>query len=408
MKIIAITVALFAFSLACNKRKDEKTGDKTVPAQLGLPQDENSIPTPRDSEEKPQGEDKGPEVPSENLPLEPTISTSTFDCDTLESGIYWFGKGDVAQKARATTRSSHFDPAKPTMIHVHGWQSGSHRLKRRATFNYGKTDPIEGVKVDAADAWIDAGWNIGIFYWNQISDESEPIEAENKVWGTSALTWKDCKGKAIPVGDGSIDAVDAFYKAYMVAMKGYTGNNVRLGGHSLGNQMVTRLASRLQSESSKDLIDARLVPKRVALLDPWWSAPTLTQTRSSDLRKIIQELKGKGMIFEWYKTSDVTSHSKSDDNSELIADIGQTEILPDYYSSLNQGSRHMSAQFLYYLTFKDPPPPACVKPCTDLAPSAATSDERVKEVMMGALRYRQVLGNKTPVTSDNAFMKISN
>lgn len=399
MKLLNYAVLSLLLAVSCNKRR--QTGAEGIDPSS---QSNNGTGLPGSNDPaNPSGTDN---ATPDNRPISATVSTQTFSCKSLDAGIYWFGKGDQAQKATAMTRSTFFDPKKPTVIYVHGWQSGSHKLERRGTFNYGKYDPIYGVKVDAADAWVDAGWNIGIFYWNQISDESAPTSAEDKVWGESSVTWKDCDGKPQPVPGSPSDAGEFFYNEFLIAMKNYQGSNVRLAGHSLGNQLVTKLADKLETQASAGKIPENLIPKRVALIDPWWSDKSMPQNRADSLRSSIQEMKAKGIIFEWYKTSKVNDNNGSDENLELIPIIGQTEIFPDYYSSFNNMSRHMSAPFLYFLGFKDGAPLGCgnkTSACTELAPSAATSDERMKELMMKAARWQQVDGRETAPTADNTY-----
>jgi hypothetical protein len=41
---------------------------------------------------------------------------------------------------------------------------------------------------------VQAGYNVGIMYWNQFADEDEVKDAEAKIWtatGTRAMRWKN-------------------------------------------------------------------------------------------------------------------------------------------------------------------------------------------------------------------------
>ncbi len=98
-------------------------------------------------------------------------AAAAYDPNVLDYGIYWFGTGNVSQKAVAGVANPYFNPSKPTVIYIHGWQNGSSQRGSRETFNYKQNDATYGIDVNAADAWISAGWNIGIFYWNQFADE---------------------------------------------------------------------------------------------------------------------------------------------------------------------------------------------------------------------------------------------
>lgn len=340
------------------------------------------------------------------LPLSPTVEVNSFDCDKLDYGLYWFGPGDKAQKAEKGKRSSFYDPTKPTFLYIHGWQASNHKLKRRASFNYKKTDPILGIDTAAADAWINAGWNVAAFYWNQFADEQLTRAAEDKIWNDKPLTWKKCDGTDTNEGAPSGNIADALYNDFVQAMGNYQGPNIRIAGHSLGNQLATRLTEKLSTAIKAGKLSPKMLPKRVALLDPWWmTGNALFEARGPIVKTTIESLIKEGVIFERYKTSDLADDKVGDRNLELTKIIGQTEILPDYYSENNQGSRHMAAPFLYFLSFASPPPKGCIKPCTDVAPSAATSDERIAELMKEAAEYTQVGGKTTPETDDNTFLK---
>ncbi|RZA11873.1 MAG: hypothetical protein EOP10_32330, partial [Proteobacteria bacterium] len=318
--LVYVLIPLLA-SAACNKKSD-KSGTQSPPSLNTI----DVLP----------GKGGAPTSPVAGsvttLPAALTVTAQDFECDALDYGIYWFGKGEMAQKASSKTTSTFYDPTKPTMIYIHGWQAGSHLFKKRATFNYSKADPFEGPKVDAADAWIDAGWNIGIFYWNQFGDETKVKDAEDKVWEDKSVTWQNCAGKALTTGVPKGSVADLLFSNYSEVMKGYTGPEVRLAGHSLGNQLVTRLAAKAADASKAGTIDAHLVPKRVALLDPFWSAALGGESRGAAARALITPLKAQGMIFEMYKTSDITDSVLADSNEELAALIGRTNYDLTYYS----------------------------------------------------------------------------
>jgi hypothetical protein len=67
----------------------------------------------------------------------------------------------------------------------------------------------------------------------------------------------------------------------------------------------------------------------------------------------------------------------------------------------------VAAPFVYFLSFANPAPSGCKSPCTDKAPSAATSNERMLEIMTKASEYVQITGAKTPDVSDNSFELIA-
>lgn len=52
----------------------------------------------------------------------------------------------------------------------------------RETLNWADNDQEHGLDVDAAGAWIDIGWNVGVYYWNAYADEEFPQDTECKIW----------------------------------------------------------------------------------------------------------------------------------------------------------------------------------------------------------------------------------
>jgi pimeloyl-ACP methyl ester carboxylesterase len=384
---------IFLALIACKSTSRSKDGNRDL-AAAGMgptmePTPDDKVPAPAD-------------VLPDTRPLSATVSTNSFDCDTLDYGIYWFGKGDVAAKASKDTKNPFFDPTKPTLLFAHGWQAASHVLKRRGSFNYSKTDPFSGIDKDAADAWIAAGWNVGIFYWNQFSDETVVWVAEEKIWTNLPVGWRPCSGEPSFAGVPNGNITDMLYNSFIDAMGDYKGKNIRLAGHSLGNQLVTRLAERLTNEVASGKLSANFKPKRVALLDPFWMKTLKGMDQRAPIcREIIARLKKEGIIFERYTTT--TLAEDADPNLELTQLIGETEIFPDYYGSLNSPSRHAAAPFLYFLSFANPPP--CGTPCKDVGPSASTTDERMLELMNGAVRWTQVGGRDTADTGDNTFIR---
>ncbi|HZI02783.1 MAG TPA: oxygenase MpaB family protein, partial [Archangium sp.] len=160
-----------------------------------------------------------------------------FDCRTLDFGIYWYGLNNASQKAVPGVYNPYFNAAKPTVIYVHGWQKDGVINGKRETFNYAENDPTYGVNVNMADAWINAGWNIGIFYWNQFADETEVKNAETKIWtGTrpQAMRWRQCDGTYTTTGSPTVSAAQLFYNAITANMANFSGPHLRIVGHSLG------------------------------------------------------------------------------------------------------------------------------------------------------------------------------
>jgi hypothetical protein len=104
-----------------------------------------------------------------------TFPSSTFS--SLDYGLYWFGDADNYQKAIPNQSNAYYSASKPTIIYIHGWQKGSSKALNRESFN---RKDAGGPDLDLAYAWRQAGYNVGIMYWNQFADEDEVKDAEAK------------------------------------------------------------------------------------------------------------------------------------------------------------------------------------------------------------------------------------
>ncbi|MGL4368850.1 MAG: hypothetical protein ACRCUT_04155, partial [Spirochaetota bacterium] len=176
-----------------------------------------------------------------------TFSFTTVD---LDYGFFFLGSQGEYQKAVAGTANAYYDPAKPTVIYFHGWQSGSTDddfSQDNAFFYYSSKVP----SYNAVAKWRTAGWNVCIAYWAQFADESEVKDAQAKLW----LGDSDRKDMRYRVREDSAyvqygktkSVTDLFYDQYVAFFSGYTGGNIRFLGHSLGNQAATLLAYKIST-----------------------------------------------------------------------------------------------------------------------------------------------------------------
>lgn len=354
-------------------------------------------------------------VPSTAVPSASAVSAQ-YTANQLDYGIYWFGLGNVSQKSVPGLANPYYNPARPTVIYIHGWQKDSSLTSKRETFNYKLNDPTYGVDVNMADAWINKGWNIGIFYWNQFADEPEVKNAETKIWtanGPQGMRWRKADGTYTTVGSPSKSVSDLFLEEYTNAMWYQTNTNIRLLGHSLGNQVATRGAKLISDEVDAGRLPSPLRPKRIALLDPFWSNGSkdyLGGKWTGELsREHVAALKLKSVVFERYKSSNINDFWIGDSNQPLTQMIGQTELIPGYIPNTNQSARHVAAPNLYLRSFAYSPPPECFtnslgqRTCSGTAASAATSDTITRDMMNSAYSWIQIGGANTEVPSDNIF-----
>jgi hypothetical protein len=158
----------------------------------------------------------------------------------LQYGIRWFGKDNIrlpGYNVPPPNRNA------PTFIFSHGWQPGATVARTMENFNYKDIDPKYGFDVNMADAWIAAGWNVGMFYWNQFADEAVVQDAEAKLWtpnGPQGMRWRTTDGSYSTVGAPNISIPELFVECYLQSFANVSDYpaSVRLAGHSLGSQVI--------------------------------------------------------------------------------------------------------------------------------------------------------------------------
>jgi uncharacterized protein YjdB len=344
----------------------------------------------------------------------PRMNVTAVDYNTLDYGLYFFNSNREAQKWTGAA-NSYFNPAKPTMIYIHGWQKGATQGLRRETFD--RSEAQAGI--DLTTAWKNAGWNVGICYWNQFADENEVKDAEAKVWsaaGPQAMRWRKADGSygasALNISAGTMCA-----NAIASALANIPATSqLRLVGHSLGSQMVINVAQQLSDKVDAGQLPAKARPARVALLDPAFlkDARSYLNNRWTGevARGIVSFLKTKGVIFEAYRSSGVTSNGFiGDANYDLLKMCAFTELESSYYGITDFANKHEMAVWWYFWSMSLVAP----KPLTDLtppyhpansmarAPSAATEDYRINSQMNSTLKTLHDAGKNTRTPDDDTF-----
>ncbi len=346
-----------------------------------------------------------------------------------EYGLVWFGADGRSQKAVPGQPNSYFQATRPTIIYVHGWLPDQVATPPTFLVTFADSEQDSKDPVDLAAAWVEAGWNVGIFYWHPFADEDLVWVAEDKIWTAdqeAAMRYRDAEGNFHTAGMPTVSAAELFYRAYLAAMADYSGPEIRLAGHSLGNQMAVRLAVQLAQGIAAGDVPPNLLPTRLALLDPFWSPFPKTyldgqETGTVIRQEIIDELLPRGVLVEWYRSSLLTDETVQQEGAaELQAQVVYAEMAPDFCSLLDPVCRHDAAWQLYFLSYGLPPPHECVPDeasggCVDTGqpgPAASTPNERLAEMMhqpdywLHSLGPDGADGRSTPQTDDDWFHRL--
>jgi hypothetical protein len=270
--------------------------------------------------------------------------------ENLEYGLYWYGAENQSQKFKPNKKNLYYSPDKPTIIYVHGWQKDTAQDKFR------ESSYSEAADAYIYDKWINNGWNVGVFYWNQFADDdpaavwgqqTKPEWTQAKIWtatGAQGMRWRKADGSWSTAGSPTKSAAELFYDAYTGAMANHNKEKeIRFAGHSLGSQMAVRMTNLLKENGRYDIM-----PDRVSLLDMAVIGEGLSQQGpgylggkpvATVLGEYIQDLKKKGVIFEWYKSTGLNELSGNDDSS-LRTKVSYTRLWPTWDDwNLNIGQK---------------------------------------------------------------------
>lgn len=333
--------------------------------------------------------------------------SSTFS--NLDYGLYWFGTGDNYEKAIPGHSNAYYNKYKKTVIYIHGWQQDSSVNKRRESFDVSDRG---GPSQNIAEGWLNAGYNVGVLYWNQFADEREVKDAEAKIWsgnGPKNMRWRRSDGNYSNASTSN-SVTQLLYNSLKTNMAGFQGAELRITGHSLGNQLALTISDALRADVQANNITNKLLPKRVALLDPFYSnggksylGNDWTGERARD---IADRLISQGVAIEAYRSSPVTSTVfVGDKNSGLIDKVAFVELKPWYFAAWDLGKKHSAARWHYFWSFSFNPP--SIRNSSSDGASASTSISRIKQLMSSSNKLVHHHGAWSKSPADDQFKYVS-
>ena len=218
------------------------------------------------------------------------------------------------------------------------------------------------------------------------------------------MRWKNSSG--VYSTGPSISAGELLFRSYRDNLAGYSGSNIRLLGHSLGNQMAIVIAKKISDAVTAGSMNSNLLPKRVALLDPFYSNNAKSYLGNKWVgevcRSYVTELKTKGVIFEAYRSSGASSTGFiGDSNSGLMNMTAFSELKPWYFGSTQLTEKHNAAVWHYLWSFSFNPP--LITGTSNQSASAKTSDSRISALMSGTQKLVHDQGAYTKEPSDDNF-----
>jgi pimeloyl-ACP methyl ester carboxylesterase len=343
-----------------------------------------------------------------------------------EDGLTWFGRDGRSEKLVAGRANRFFDPTKPSIIFIHGWMPDQVGQPPTFMVDFPAQDQDSTYTLDLASAWVDEGWNIGIFYWHPFSDEDFVWDAEDKIWTPNeevGMRYRDTEGSYHTNGVPTVSVSEMLIEDYLAALVDFSGPEIRIAGHSLGNQLAVNLTAKLIEKVEEGSISEQVIPSRIALLDPFWSPFPKSYLDELETGEYVQQqleeaILPRDILVEWYHSSLLTESAMiREDIPNLKAKVLYAELDPRYCDLLDQVCKHDGAWHIYFLSYGLPPPPECIPDATtDLCeltgidgPMASTSNQRIAEMMTLPYYWVQgvdmdgVDGRYTPQPDDDWF-----
>ena len=187
----------------------------------------------------------------------------------------------------------------------------------------------------------------------------------------------------------------------------YQGSEIRIAGHSLGNQMAVRLTKLVSDGIAHGNVPANLLPTRVTLLDPYWSIGSKTylngKSTAGMVRQDVQDLLPHGVLFEWYRSSPLTEEPYGDGNLAMRPMMLYARMHPGF--APDDPSKHLAAFGLYFWSYAWPQQPDCSGDgCLADGPMLArVSNARLAALMRGDYTWEQTSGMSTATPSDDVY-----
>lgn len=344
--------------------------------------------------------------------------------DFLDYGLHWFNSNNVATKAYnektnqvISVPTSYYNPSKPTVIYFHGWQNGSSQQNYKRE-NFRLNNSSLNVNVNTISKWKQDGWNVAIFYWNQFADESELKDAEAKIWsanGNRGMRYRQSDGSYSTSQAPNKSLGDLAFDQFKAVVGNNTSNNIRLVGHSLGNQLATNVAKKISDAVTNGQLASRLMPNRLELLDPFWSKGDKSYLNNDwtgeRVRWYISTMKNRHNIAaSWYKSTAILNLGIGDNNNPLKDIVAFQSVRYWYLNGFQIADKHVYVRYSYFWSYNSNPPEEVTinfwgrrKRTGKDAASASTSNSRIRAMMGSQYLWDQVEGRYTADPSDDEF-----
>jgi hypothetical protein len=372
-----------------------------------------------------------------------TKSLQTYYYEVLDIGLYFYGiqqnsvknepgvKSEVAgcQKYIPGEPNPFFDPSKPTLIYVHGWQQGGINARGRESFLLEQGGAYENVQ----NYWklAPAKWNVAIFHWPQLADDdfaAQPIDTEKKIYDAVSsgigMRWKRSNGSFTHSSQHPSNPVTRIFRQeYQKLVAASPTQEFRIIGNSLGGNLSMSMLREVAINNGK-------LPTRVTLSDPYWNPTGISSNNIALPRNFLtpidgvittkevgtdagQRLHAKGVAIEYTRTSTAGIIGY---NPKLAAISYYSHFRPDYAGvgeilPAHIAARHTQAfkQYMWAIAFQQPPTVLAFlnHPESRTGPSPNNTFEFVRSMMDTNQFFDMIKGatSETPNPNDDRYLR---
>jgi hypothetical protein len=328
-----------------------------------------------------------------------------FTMANLDYGLFWFGEDSTGERNFSDFPTPLRKPNAPTVVFFHGQQKGAVEGNVWRGNPFLKTIGNEDVE-NLLPVWKERGYNVGIFFWEQFSDETDPRAIENKLWSERLVQEKGIPFLTPPnllshLPSGKILA-DLLCDEYDRSLENLRPQHLRLVAHSTGAQLALHCAERHREVTPT-------FPDRIVFLDPFWSKgnkdyPRTIWTGDLSVQKLEWILRSQLVAAEQYKTSPLGG-VVGDTNLPLRELTAFARIWADFIPRFSFGLHHNYSIPWYFESLKNPLP---VKGGGSLGAAATNAEIRalMNSPSQSSLRHYSSVGsgNLTSSAADDAFL----
>jgi hypothetical protein len=312
-------------------------------------------------------------------------------------GTYFMGYNGN-QKYIAGEPNSFFNPNKPTIFIVHGWQPG---FVVNTSFNQNTPTGVQGVPPNYMHYWLNEGWNVAYFKWIQLADDDVTafnlVNSEGKIYDQTKTRWRRTDGNFSTREKPKFSVLQLFQQDYeKIASLTPSNKRIMVIGNSLGGNLTMAMLRPV-------CVNKKRLPNRVVLTEPAYSnfgaaqgvnIPEGFATDNAYGGDCARRLKADGVALEYMRSSIAQLFAK---NTEVMDVSCFTDFYPDYTWDLLFKHWTPTEQYLWAITLKN----------LNVANSPNVSDDDVKKMMHNKEYWQQNGGKYTVDPSDDTYIKVS-